>query len=381
MELNHFLGVMLRTAWRRGYFVPMPHQPKDSLWFKTRITLADGTTGIYACGTTSPDVAQDIERMVKTFQHGRHWAPLSVVVQGKASLGEVYDARESGTLDQLLASFSSPDLSGMVSSWPGGSKYKTQVRSLIPEGSVFPAAQFTKKRVSEFLAGLDCSGSTKNRYRAALSVFAKWLVERDVIPHNIVRDVASFKPNPARLLWLDRGQAQTLIDSLPMPYRAIEALMASTGVEWQIIERLTRRDVDLKAQTVHARGSKTLWRNRVVRATELWAWKIFANYAGDFTENALLFPVSKFRALDEHLGAAAAVKLPRTTLHDWRHTYAVQALRDGYSIQVVAHQLGHKDTTLVQNRYGRFVPDEADYRRHPKTPPSTQERPSRRGRA
>jgi integrase len=339
----------------------MPHRPKGSEWFKTRITLADGTTGIYACGTTSPEVAADVERMVKTFQHDRVWAPLLLVVERKASLGVVYDAFKAGALDGFLSSRSAPDLAPLVAEWPAGPKYKTQVRCLIPEGSVFPATTFTKKRVSEFLAGLSCSGSTKNRYRAALSVFGKWLVERDVIPHNIVRDVASFKPNPARLVWLDRVQAKALIGALPMPHRAIEALMAATGVEWQVIERLTRRDVDLKARTVHARGGKTPWRNRVVRATELWAWRIFADYARDFTENAPLFTVGKYRALEEHLDAGEVLKLPRTTLHDWRHTYAVQALRDGYSLQVVAHQLGHRDTLLIQSRYGRFLPDESDY--------------------
>lgn len=349
----------------------MPHRPKGSSWFKTRVTLADGRTGIFACGTTSQDVANDVERMVKTFQHDRVWAPLLLVIERKAELGSVYDAYKSGALESLVDSFSSPDLSPLVDQWPAPSdKSRVQVRCLIPDGEVFPANLFTKKRVSEFLADLECSGSTKNRYRSALSGYAKWLCERDVIPTNIVRDVASARPNRVEPRWLDRVQAKALIGALPMPYRAIEALMAATGVEWQVIERLTRRDIDLVKRTVHARGGKTAWRNRVVRATELWAWKTFADYAKQFTDNTTVFPVSKFRALDEHLEAAAAVKLPRTTLHDWRHTYAVQALRDGYSLQVVAHQLGHRDTTLVQSRYGRFVPEESDYRRHSRKPPA-----------
>jgi integrase len=354
----------------------MPHRPKGSDWFKTRITLPNGQTGLFACGTTSPEVAKDVERMVKTFQHDRVWAPLLLVTEGKAKLGTVYDAMKNGALDQFLLSLSSPDLSPLVDSWPAGAKYKTQVRCLIPEGIVFPASAFTKKRLSEFLAKLDCSGSTKNRYRAALSVFAKWLVERDVIPHNPVRDVASFKPNPARMVWLDRVQAKALVNALPMPYRAIEALMAATGVEWQVVERLARRDVNLKDRTVHAHGSKTPWRNRVVRATELWAWRIFADYANTILDNGQVFSVSKYKALHEHLDASSVLRLPRTTLHDWRHTFAVISLKDGYSLQVVAHQLGHRDTTLVQNRYGRFIPDASDYR-HFKKPPSS--RASRRG--
>lgn len=361
----------------------MPHRPKDSLWWKTRITLADGRTGIFACGTTSEEVSKDVERMVKTFRHDRQFTPLALVLDNRTKLGDTYDAFKAGTLDQFLRAQSAPNLDPLVTEWPARSeKYKTQVRCMIPEGIPFPATQFTKTRIALFLdSELTCSGSTKNRYHAALSAFGKWLSRKNVIESNIVRDVERATPNAVSPRWLDRVQAKALIGALPVPYRAIEALMAATGVEWQVIERLVRRDVDLKARTVHARGGKTAWRNRVVRATELWAWQIFAEYAKQFTDAAPLFPVSKFRALDEHLEASTAVELPRTTLHDWRHTYAVQALRDGYSLQVVAHQLGHRDTTLVQSRYGRFIPDESDYRRHAKRPPSSRVSPSRKRRA
>jgi integrase len=48
-------------------------------------------------------------------------------------------------------------------------------------------------------------------------------------------------------------------------------------------------------------------------------------------------------------------------MHDARHTYAVNALRAGYRPEVVAHQLGHRDTTLVWKVYGRYIPKAEDY--------------------
>lgn len=358
----------------------MPHRPKGSDWWKTRITLPDGRTGVFACGTTDADVAKDVERMVKTFRYQRHWAPIAAVYEKRAKLGQVYDAFKSGALDEFLASLSAPDLSPLVDQWPAKTaKYKIQVRCLIPGGTLFPATDFTKTRIASFLDGLECSGSTKNRYHAALSAFGKWLSRKDIIPTNVARDVERATPNPVEPRWLDRVQAKALIDALPMPYRAIEALMAATGVEWQVIERLIRRDIDLTKRTVHARGGKTAWRNRVVRATESWAWKVFDEHVRPMTDNTPVFPgIREDTALRVHKSAATAVKLPHTTLHDWRHSYAVQALRDGYSLQVVAHNLGHKDTTLVQTRYGRHVPREEDFvRRHARKPPSS--RASRRG--
>lgn len=358
----------------------MPHRPKGSDWWKTRITLPDGRTGVFACGTTNPEVAEDVERMVKTLRHDRMFAPLTLIFENRAKLGDTYDAFKAGALDQFLRAQSAPDLSRLVTEWPAKTaKYKTQVRCMIPADAPFPATDFTKARIAGFLDSLTWSGSTKNRYHAALSAFGKWLSRKDLIPTNIVRDVDRATPNRVEPRYLDRVQAKALIGALPMPNRALEALMASFGAEWQVIERLTRRDVDLKKRTVHARGGKTPWRNRVARPTERWAWNIFAEYARNFTDNAPLFPgIREDTALRVHKAASKAVGLPHTTLHDWRHTYAVQARRDGYSDPIIAHNEGHKDTTLIATRYGKHTPRPEDFvRRHARKPPSS--RASRRG--
>lgn len=352
----------------------MPFRSKGRKFFKTRVTARDGRSIIAGTGTDDLLTAKAIERVVRDMRRKRQWAALELIVAKKLKLPQVFDAHEAGTLDDLLAVQDSPDLVPLLDEWNGNAKYKTQIRRFL--GDSFPASRFTRKAVSTFLAGLvdeqnrgevkpPVSGATRNRYKAALSVFAGWLVERDVIPHNIVKDVKGSRPNDARDVWLTREQAKALIAALDNPYRAIEALMCATGVEWQVVTRVRRRDIDFKARTLHAQGSKTAWRNRNVRGTELWAWKLFASYARTFTDNALIFDgIDNDRALRFHRRASKALGLPHTTLHDWRHTYAVQSLRDGYSLTIVAHQLGHHDTYLVQTRYGRHVPDDRDYALH-----------------
>ena len=66
-------------------------------------------------------------------------------------------------------------------------------------------------------------------------------------------------------------------------------------------------------------------------------------------------------ALDAFKAAQKAVGLSGHRLHDLRHTYAVNALKKGYKPTVIARQLGHKDASMVNKVYGRFVPDESDY--------------------
>jgi integrase len=65
--------------------------------------------------------------------------------------------------------------------------------------------------------------------------------------------------------------------------------------------------------------------------------------------------------LDTHKRISAKLKIPVTTLHDWRHTYAVNSLRDGMKPTTVARQLGHRDASLVHRVYGRFIVDARDY--------------------
>lgn len=340
----------------------MPFRPKGSKYFRTHVSLPDGSDKVFACGTDDLKTALAVERMVKTLKSRRQWRGLELVVEKRITLPELFDAYESGRLQEIVSEKSQADLSCLLDEWNGNAKSKTQIRCFIPE--FFPAERFTRKHISEFLSGLQVSDSTRNRYRSALSVFASWLVEREVIPHNPVGDVRSKKENPARAVWLEREQAQALIAALPMPFRAMEALMACTGMEWQAVKALTRRDVNVKKRTVHARGKKTPWRDRIVRPTEEWAWEIFLAYVKPMTGSARVFTLSNSTALKIHIRISDELALPRTTLHDWRHTYAVLSLRDGYSLQVVAHQLGHKDTTLVQTRYGKFTPKEIDYVRH-----------------
>jgi integrase len=62
-----------------------------------------------------------------------------------------------------------------------------------------------------------------------------------------------------------------------------------------------------------------------------------------------------------HPKGVEAAKVERLTLHDGRHTHAVNLLRAGASPQLVKTHLGHKDTNLVWRVYGNYITDDRDY--------------------
>jgi integrase len=46
----------------------------------------------------------------------------------------------------------------------------------------------------------------------------------------------------------------------------------------------------------------------------------------------------------------------KTTFHGLRHTYASMLVNSGCPLFVVARQLGHSDTKMVEKRYGHLAP-------------------------
>lgn len=340
----------------------MVFQRRKGYAFKTRLSRPGRKAVTLGMGTSDDATAKRMVQFVETMKARRRWDVVDLLMDKKLSLPRAYDAYEGGYLDTLIADLSSPDLDPLVTEWSksANAKYVKQVRCLIPKGAVYRASAFTKVGVSRFLAALVVSGSTRNRYRAALSVFAGWLVERDVLPHNPVRDVRSSRSNAPRELYHERADGITLVKSLPAPFNAIEALMAN-GLERQVIERLSRKDIDLDRLTVNAHGSKTPHRNRVVRITEAWTVPIIKAHLKTLLPNAPVLTVKLDRVLDTHKRICKALQIPVTTLHDWRHTYAVNSLRDGMKPTTVARQLGHRDASLVHKVYGRFIVDERDY--------------------
>ncbi len=334
-----------------------------------RVTNKEGDSVRVSTGTRDLGLAREIKKMVRELRDKREWRIIGGIVAKQVKLADVWDAYVSGNLEEITDALDDIDIEPLVAEWAkhANAKYVTQVRRLIPEGQRFAASRFRRKTISVFLAGLPVSGSTRNRYKAALSVFAKWLVEREVIDTNPVRDVKSAKPNPARMVWLTTAQAKQLIEALPKPYRALEALMYGTGMEWSAIANTKRSDVDTETRKIHAQGTKTTHRNRVVRFTDEWAWKHFFEHVKSLTPHAPLFELSQDYALDVHQAVSTKLKLPASTLHDWRHTYAVNWLRANKPVAPLKRQLGHApNSTVVERVYGVWIVSDEDYEVAPK---------------
>lgn len=347
-----------------------------SYW--TWVRLRDGSRVRRSLETTDRGVAREAERMLEVLHGRRDWQLIEAAAFGPSSVGELFDFWRGGEdrLAELRARLGDLDLAQYVERWASWAeqrasaetvtKYQQQLRALIPEGNSLLRSAFTRRRISEALAALPFSGSTRRRYLAAWSSFASYLVDIEVIDVNPIRSIRAPRNNPPRDLWLSLDDAIALVDAQPEPFRALAALREGAGVEISAALKVRRGDVDVSNASVFVRGTKSAARTRVV-AVEAWAMTRLADFLrrSPATPTTPLFNgVTRFRALKVQRAALKALKLDEGyTLHDARHSYAVRQMKAGADPQLIAHQLGHIDASMVLRVYGKYRPTAYDLAR------------------
>jgi integrase len=346
---------------------------------KTDVTDLEGKTLSGAsCGTSDEAVATDVERFVAWLHRQRNARALAAITHKRVKLYALYDAHNAGQMDDLLAALEDEDLDPLVTAWEAEGAidtYVRQVRRFIPAKKRFPSSRFSRKALATFLAELaqdrvfrdgatrPATLATRQRYKAALSVFAGWLVERDVLPHNPLFDISltkgkkrskARKPAPKHLR---PDQYHRLIDAATGDFRVLFSLLYATGMEISAALAATREDVNESRRTVWAHGGKNSYRDREC-AVEPWAWERIAKHARTKFPGERLFTMSPIVAYLEHSRLLKALGYPHMRMHNTRHSFAIAARRRGEIDQWIGAQLGHAPTsTQVANTYGAFVAD------------------------
>lgn len=355
----------------------MVYRKAPSSTYYLRVTDGSGRRRICSTGTTLKSVAVAVEAWVVQLRarHDPHRI-LDAIVEKRLGLVEAYRLGDEGARLELARQATvaaDVDLQPMLAefvAWKGqrkkggasALKYQAQLTKLLGPAP-WLRSTFTPVRLSQALDTLAVkTDSTRNRYKAACSAFAKYLVRRGVLPANPLHGVEGYSESRAQEIWYAEPDAKRILLALPAAWRLREALMASCGMDWTDCSRLRRRDIDLDARTVRCHGSKTPWRNREIRITERWVVAIIRPLLAGYLPDALVCAHgTPQQALRAHRQALTALALPDSTLHNWRHHYAVTALRRGEKPTVVAYQLGKANVKDVLDRYGKYVPGLQDY--------------------
>ncbi|MGX8013729.1 tyrosine-type recombinase/integrase [Mesorhizobium sp. ORM8.1] len=165
----------------------------------------------------------------------------------------------------------------------------------------------------------------------------------------------------ARVRYLTVAEAKRLINASEPDFRKLVQAALQTGARYGEIAALRVEDFNPDAGTVHIRQSKTGSGRHVVLTAE--GAEFFKGATAGLPGSQRLFSGPTGQAWGKShqsrpmADACSNAKLsPPIGFHGLRHTWASHAVMNGVPLMVVARNLGHADTRMVEKHYGHLAP-------------------------
>ncbi len=165
----------------------------------------------------------------------------------------------------------------------------------------------------------------------------------------------------ARVRYLGDDEARRLVNACAEPFRSLVIAGLMTGARYGELTSLLVPDFDRDANALHIRMSKS-GKARYVALTDEGC-SFFERATAGKASDELIFtkPSGNRWGRSEQrkplLRACAAAKIkPAIGFHVLRHTYATRLVMRGVALPVIAAQLGHADSQMVERHYGHLAP-------------------------
>jgi integrase len=165
----------------------------------------------------------------------------------------------------------------------------------------------------------------------------------------------------ARVRYLTIAEAKRLLNTTDADFRRLAQAGLATGARYGELASLRAADFNPDSGTIHVRTSKSGSGRHIVLNDEGAA--LFKSLAAGKPGDALLLtkadgsPWSKSSQGRPMAEACKRAKIkPAASFHILRHTWASLAVMAGAPLMVVARNLGHADTRMVERHYGHLAP-------------------------
>jgi integrase len=166
----------------------------------------------------------------------------------------------------------------------------------------------------------------------------------------------------ARIRYLSIPEAQRLLNAADVDFRRLLTAALQTGARYSELSRLVVSDYNADAATVYIAKSKT-GRARHIHLTSEGAEFFGDVVAGRAGSEAMLLKANGDPWRADHQAvpmaqACARAKIdPSVGFHQLRHTWASLSTMNGIPLLVVAKNLGHTTTRMVEKHYGHLAPN------------------------
>jgi integrase/recombinase XerD len=242
-------------------------------------------------------------------------------------------------------------------------------------GEDAPIAEVTTDQVRAFLASLQVSNKTALNYHTGLSALWTWAEGEGLVEHHILHRVDRPRSEKPAIKPFTKADIEAMLKACDhsRPYarpgkrecvhsrptalrdRAIILLLVDTGVRASELCTLTAGNTDLKNRriTVDGKGSK----ERIIPFSARTAqaiWRYLSHQPAPRGNHHRLFlaedgtPISRYALgrLISRLGTRAGVRGAHP--HRFRHTFAIQFLRNAGNGYVLQTLLGHSTMEMVK---------------------------------
>jgi integrase len=164
----------------------------------------------------------------------------------------------------------------------------------------------------------------------------------------------------ARVRYLTLAEAKRLLNACDVDFRPLVRAGLETGARYSELARLGVKDFNPDAGTLAIHKSKSSKPRHIKLSPK--AFKFFASHCAG--RSGLMFTQADGTAWEKNdqsrpmreAVANGKIALP-CGFHTTRHTYASHAVMNGMPLVLVAKNLGHKDTRMVEKHYGHLAPD------------------------
>jgi len=167
--------------------------------------------------------------------------------------------------------------------------------------------------------------------------------------------------NAARVRYLTIAEARRLVNASDPEFRPLLQAALTSGCRYGELCRLTVGDFDVDGGTLAIRRSKSGKPRHVVLTEEGQAF--FRDMTAGRGAGELMLrragggPWTKSQQQRFMARACERARItPAIGIHGARHTWASLSVMAGVPLMVVAHNLGHRDTSMVQHHYGHLAP-------------------------
>ena len=165
----------------------------------------------------------------------------------------------------------------------------------------------------------------------------------------------------ARVRYLTVAEAKRLLNATDSDFRRLAQAALATGARYGELAALQASDFNPDSGTIHVRTSKSGKGRHIVLNDE--GAVLFKSLAAGKSGDALLLTKAdgttwnKSHQARPMTEACKRAKIkPAASFHILRHTWASLAVMAGAPLMVVARNLGHADTRMVERHYGHLAP-------------------------